>query len=226
MSKQFTSAKRQTVPPPKPEISSALYAIADIMADAPMDAAGLHRMSVEALVMALVGKGTETLIARNAIEWALKQQCLRYHSRRGEYPKVLQDTITLRQIGNGEYAKFLGARPRKAKGAGELVRSADDNSAWVKAITLWKGRFDNYKTELMPFRKLHPEMFRNPSRNILEIHSVMWAKYWDKQHKGTFQNLDDADAKPITPDELSESFIDGAEKLYKDVFQKKKTGKK
>ena len=222
MSKQFTSASRQTVPPPKPEISAAIYAIADIMADAPMDATGLHIMAVEPLVMALVAKGIETLIARNAIEWAWNRDCLRLYSRRGEYPKVLQDTITLRQIGNGEYANFLGTRPPKAKADGEPARDADDNSAWVKAITLWKDKFTHYKKEVMPFRNSHPDMFRNPSPNILQIHSIKWAEYWAKQNNVKFENLDGTDAQPITPDELVEDIIDGAQKLYKDVFQKKK----
>ena len=58
------------VPSPSPEVSVAIYRIADIMAGAPMDATGNRLMGREVIVKELVGKRIATATARNAIGWA------------------------------------------------------------------------------------------------------------------------------------------------------------
>ncbi len=103
------------VPPPPREICASVYLIADVMASAPTDPVGNRIMGVEALVKALVGRGVTTITARNAIDWAWRKDILRRHSKPDEYPEILQDTITLSQIGNGDYADWLGARARASK---------------------------------------------------------------------------------------------------------------
>jgi hypothetical protein len=49
------------------------------------------------------------------------------------------------------------------------------------------------------FRKGHPEMFRNPSPNRLEIHAGKWAAYWAARGKAGFDALD-GDLESIADD--------------------------
>ncbi len=76
----------------------------------------------------------------------------------------------------------LGGSPLPA----EVV---NDSGAWVTAATLWREKFGSRK-EMEKFRSKHPEMFRNPSPNRLEIHSGKWTRYWADRDKAGFNSLD------------------------------------
>lgn len=83
----------------------------------------------------------------------------------------------------------IGARPAlDAPSDKAHVLPSDD--AWVPANILWRNRFTTIK-QVSRFRKDHQDMFRNPSRNRLEIHAAKWAEYWAAQDK-----VDDDDALP------------------------------
>jgi hypothetical protein len=101
-------------PPPAAEVCAAVYAIAEILAQAPRNEVGYRIMASEALVVELVGRGIPAATAGDAVDWAGGRELLRRVSAPGKYPVVLRDTITLRKVGNGEYAGFLGKAPTAA----------------------------------------------------------------------------------------------------------------
>jgi hypothetical protein len=128
---------------PSAKIAKVVYQIADIMATAPMDATGSRIMARGALIKQVVGKGTLAATAHDAIGWAERKDVLRLVSRRNEFPVILTDTITLRQIGNGEYASWLGKRPRlpsqlSGSSSGKTSGDADTNSGQNKKRPLRK----------------------------------------------------------------------------------------
>jgi hypothetical protein len=67
--------------------------------------------------------------------------------------------------------------------------AVDDDSPWVQAHTLWPAHFTTIK-EVAKFRTQHPKMFRNPSRNRLEIHAAKWAAFWAARDKDGFDAMD------------------------------------
>jgi hypothetical protein len=98
-----------------------------------------------------------------------------------------------------------------------------DDSAWVKASTLWPIKFTSNK-ELTKFRKQHPDLFRNPSRNRLEIHAAKWAEYWATQDRKGFDTLGESTPSIADDPGASDEFIAGAVKRMADI-KKKKAGK-
>ena len=112
--------------PPQHEIAAAVYKIAEIMGYAPMNATGNRVKEHEAIVKELVGKGIPTATARDAISWAWTKDVLRPVSRPGEYPEILTDTITLQQIGNGEFADLFGPRPQDKIKTGQTDSKTDN----------------------------------------------------------------------------------------------------
>ena len=126
--------RRSLAPPQSPAVAAAVYALADVMATAAADRVGNRIMAEGAVVAELAGRGILALTIREALDWALQGGCLWKVSRRSKYPAILQDTITLREIGNGQYAELLGPRP-----AGPAVSSVRDGERLpVKVLAGWR----------------------------------------------------------------------------------------
>lgn len=98
-----------------------------------------------------------------------------------------------------------------------------DESAWVPATSLWKGRFKSSR-DLEKFRENHQAMFRNPSRYRLEIHARRWTAYWAKIDRQGFDSLSDSMPSIADDPKASEEFIAGAAGRLAEI-KKKKQGK-
>ena len=114
----------------------------------------------------------------------------------------------------------------------KAAAQAGDDSAWVLISKLQPPRLPNIR-ERRRYVKKHPEIKSRrpltragtPHPKQLEVHVGDWIKHWDKMDGKTFDNLDSAEPNPVTKDELTEDFMDGATKLYSKVFQGKRLQK-
>jgi hypothetical protein len=111
----------------------------------------------------------------------------------------------------------LARRQLTCNAPGEPLIVVDD-SAWVIASTLWLGKIKT-RRKLEKFREDHPDMFDNPSRNILKIHSGKWAAYWAAHGKAGFESLE-ADNLAI-----QEEALQGVEQRKLAARAKKQAGK-
>lgn len=136
---------------PAAEVVAAVYALADIMGEAPADAEGYRQMAEGALMIRLVERGVSSRTAARAIGWAAKADMLREVSRR---PTIHRDTVTLRKLAAGQLAEIIGPRPaslppepaeedrRVAEESGEALArmtaaytaAMDENGARILAI--------------------------------------------------------------------------------------------
>jgi hypothetical protein len=129
--------KSYLTPDPSPEIATAIYVIAGVMANAQQDTMGNRIIATETLVKELVGKGVTATIARDAIHFAGAKDIVRRASYDGEYPTIIQDTITLRQIGCGQYADWLGDQPEVVDASSHcLPQNVDGMSDADKCLVL------------------------------------------------------------------------------------------
>ncbi len=96
---------------PATEVKEVIYALADIMADAPEDAEGYRRMAEGALMIRLLEKSFLSPTAVKAIGWAAEFGFLREVARR---PTIYGDTVTLRKLATGQLEAIFGSRPYKA----------------------------------------------------------------------------------------------------------------
>ena len=100
-----------------------------------------------------------------------------------------------------------------------------NSSPWVPSSPkMWNDKLSDNK-ELTKFRKNHPEMFRKPSQYKLEIHAVLWARYWADRGKAGFKALgDDAPSAADDPD-VQEKTLEEAARRAANLRAKKKAGK-
>jgi hypothetical protein len=114
--------------------------------------------------------------------------------------------------------------------AGLPPEGQDDDSVWILVSKLEPPRIPNMK-ERQRYLDRHREEIRTrrpptkqgtPNPRRLEVHIGDWIRHWSKVDAQTFDNIDGTGAAPITPDELTEDFMDGAAKLYGKVFQGKR----
>ena len=119
------------------------------------------------------------------------------------------------------------AEPSQSETAAAVTAAdgiADDDSAWVPAVTLWKDQFTSMKA-VTKFRKDHPDMFRNPSQYKLQIHAGRWAAHFAKRAKGGFEALGD-DAPSIADDPaVQEDALTAAAERVVALRAKKQAGK-
>ncbi len=93
---------------------------------------------------------------------------------------------------------------------GKDGEAADDDSAFVPAVSLWKGKFDNYKAAKR-FLDEHPEIrTHKPGKQRLKIHAGDWARHWGNLDNQGFDALDNA-ALP----EITSVVVEGAKGRYK-----------
>ena len=102
--------------------------------------------------------------------------------------------------------------------------AAVDDSAWVPATTLWRDKLENNR-QLTKFKADHPEMFRNPSKNRLEIHAAKWVAFWAARDKSGFDSLD-GNLQSVADDRtVQEETLLGAAQRMAALRAKKKAGK-
>jgi hypothetical protein len=106
---------------------------------------------------------------------------------------------------------------------GTEAPEADNSSAWVPANTLWPDRFTTHK-QLSKFRAAHPEMFRNPSRNRLEIHAAHWTRYWAQRSNAAFDTLGDEVPSLADDPDAPEEFLAMARQRMGKLREKKQAG--
>ena len=151
----------------------------------------------------------------------------------------LDGCYQLLQTENLRHAFFVGA-PDIRQAADALVRwqeeqsrprgATTDDSVWVLISKLQPPRIPNVK-ERQRYVVKHGDEIRSrraltkagaPHPKRLEVHIGDWVKHWDKIDAQTFDSLDAANPTPVTSDELTDDFIDGATKLYSKVFEGKR----
>jgi hypothetical protein len=103
--------------------------------------------------------------------------------------------------------------------------AAADDSAWVlSSPSIWQIRLENNKA-LTEFRKQHGDMFRNPSRNRLEIHAAKWAAFWTARDKAGFETLDGNLQSVADDPAVQEETLAGIMQRAAAIRAKKKAGK-
>ncbi|MGA2032942.1 MAG: hypothetical protein ABSG68_11835 [Thermoguttaceae bacterium] len=108
-------------------------------------------------------------------------------------------------------AAMENCNAKQASGGAEAV---PDDSAWVRSSpSIWSEHFRNNK-ELTGFRADHADMFRNRSKNRLEIHAGKWAAYWAARAKAGFETLDgDLQSVADDPDVQDEALVEAMQRM-------------
>jgi hypothetical protein len=145
-------------------------------------------------------------IFRDADDWLGWGRCA------ADFPRLINDAAVR------EWIKL--ENPTEAKRQGNGNKAPEDDSGWVQASTLWRDKFTTNK-ELTKFRKSHPDLFRNPSRNRLEIHAAKWTEFWARKDLKAFDSLDDSTPSIADDPKASEDFIAGAATRIAEIRKKK-----
>lgn len=125
---------------------------------------------------------------------------------------------------------MLSENRKKATGkadGGQGTGGNADSSVWVlvsrleppriPSVKARKRYIEEHKNEIRSRRPLTKSGKFHPKR--LEVHVGDWIQHWGKTDRQAFDNLDNADPSPITSDGLTDDFMDGATKLYTDIFK-------